>query len=68
MKLPSIELEVSQLCWSEEKLSHVLKTDSDKLFEDLLTNKTFSKPIYLEILRWIFAWIGDWLGNPLVEN
>ena len=50
MGLPCVELEVSQLCWSEEKLNHVLKTDSDKLFKDLLTNEIFSK----QILFWNF--------------
>ena len=34
----------------EEKLNHVLKTDDDKLFNDLLTNKIFSK----QILSWNF--------------
>ena len=38
------------LCWSEEKLNHVLKTDGDKLFKDLLTNKIFSR----QILSWNF--------------
>ena len=28
--------------WSEEKRDHVLKTDGDKLFKDLLTNKILS--------------------------
>ena len=45
MRLPCVELEVSQLCWSEEKLNHVLKIDGNKLFKDLLTNKIFSWPI-----------------------
>ena len=35
---------------SEEKTNHVLKTDGDKLFKDLLTNTTFSK----QILSWNF--------------
>ena len=55
MGLPCVELEVSQLCWSEEKLNHVLKTDSDKLFKDLLTNEIFSKQILFEILKWSFV-------------
>ena len=38
------------LCWSEEKVNHVLKTDSVKLFNNLLTNKIFSK----QILSWNF--------------
>ena len=50
MRLPFVELEVSWLCWSEDKLSHVLKTDVGKLFKDLLTNKLFSK----QILPWNF--------------
>ena len=29
----------------DEKLNHVLKTDGDKLFKDLLTNKIFSRQI-----------------------
>ena len=45
MRLPCVELEVSQLCWYEEKLNHVLKTDGDKSFKDLLTNKIFSQQI-----------------------
>ena len=45
-----VELEVSQLCWSEEKLNHVLKIDGDKLFKYLLTNKVFSR----QILSWNF--------------
>ena len=45
MKFPCVELEVSQLCWSEEKLNHVLKIDGDKLFKDLLANKIFSRQI-----------------------
>ena len=48
MRLPYVELEVS--CWSEEKLNHVLRTDCDKLFKDLLTNKIFSK----QNLSWNF--------------
>ena len=43
MRFPCVELEVS--CWSEEKLNHVLKNDSDKLFKDLLPNKIFSGQI-----------------------
>ena len=31
-------------------MNHVLKTDGDKLFEDLLTNKIFPK----QILAWNF--------------
>ena len=31
------------ICWSEEKLNYVLKADGYKLFEDFLTNKTFSE-------------------------
>ena len=50
MRLPCVELEVSQLYWSEEKLNHLLKTDGDKLFKDLLTNKIFGK----QILTWNF--------------
>ena len=45
MRLPCVELKVSELCWSEEKLNHALKTDGDNLFKDLLTTKTFSKQI-----------------------
>ena len=52
MRLPCIELRFHMLCWSEEKLNHVLKTDGYKLFKDLLTNKTFSK----KILSWKFSW------------
>ena len=43
MRLHCVELEVSYLCWSEEKLNHVLKIDGGKLDEDLLTNKVFSR-------------------------
>ena len=50
MRLSCVELEVSQLCWSEEKLNQVLKIDGDKLFKDLLTNKIFSR----QILSWNF--------------
>ena len=61
--------EGSSLCWSEEKLNHVLKTDSNKLFKDLHWQvKYFLSKIYLEILRWSFVWIGDCYGNSLVEN
>ena len=45
MRLPCVEPEISYLCWSEEKLNQVLKTDGDKLFKDFLTNKVFSKQI-----------------------
>ena len=45
MRFPCAELEVS--CWSEEKLNHVLKNDSDKLFKDLLYNKIFSGQIFI---------------------
>ena len=38
--LPCVELEE---CWFEEKLNHVLKTDGEQLFKDLLTNNIFSK-------------------------
>ena len=64
MRLPWVELEV----WSEEKLNHVLKTDGDKLFIDLLINKVFSKQILSWNLKWIFVWTGDWYGNFLVEH
>ena len=50
MRLPCVELEVSSLCWSEEKLNYVVKIDGDKLFKDLLTNKTFSR----QTLSWNF--------------
>ena len=50
MRLPWVELKVSWLCWSEEKLNHVLKTDGDKVFKDLLINKIFPK----QILSWDF--------------
>ena len=43
MRLPCVELEVSWLCWSEEKLNQVIKTDGDKLFKALLTSEIFSK-------------------------
>ena len=39
VRLPCVGLEVSYLCWSEEKLNNVLKTDSVKLFKHLLTSK-----------------------------
>ena len=45
MRLACVELEVSYLCLSEEKLNHVLKIDVDKLFKDLLINKKFSRQI-----------------------
>ena len=48
--MPCVKLEVSLLCWFEEKLNHILKIDSDKLFKDLLTNKVFSR----KILSWNF--------------
>ena len=54
MKLPWVELEVSYLCWSEEKLNPVLKTDGDKLFKDLLINEILSK-FYLEILNGVLV-------------
>ena len=45
MGLPGVEFEVS----SEKQLNRVLKTDSNKLFKDFLTNKIFSKQrVYLE--------------------
>ena len=45
MGLPCVEFEVS----SEKQLNRVLKTDDNKLFKDLLTNKIFSKQgVYLE--------------------
>ena len=50
MKLPGVGPEVSQLCWYEEKLNHVLKIDGDKLFKDFLTNRIFSR----QILSWNF--------------
>ena len=49
MRLPCVELEVSWLCWSEEKLNHTLKVDGDKLFKYLLRN-IFSR----QILIWSF--------------
>ena len=52
MRLPCVELEVSQLCWSEEKLNHVLKIDGDKLFKDLYIKYFIN---FLETLRWSFA-------------
>ena len=50
MRLACVELEISQLCWSEEKLNHELKANCDKLLKDLLTNKIFSK----QVLSWNF--------------
>ena len=50
MRLACVELGVSYLCWSEEKLNHVLKIYGDKLFKNLLTNKIFSN----QILSWNF--------------
>ena len=50
MKLLCVGLDVSQLCWSEEKLNHVLKVHGNKLFKGLLTNKIFSR----QILSWNF--------------
>ena len=55
MGLPCVELEVSWLCWSEEKLKYVLKINGDKLFKHLLTNKYFLGKFYLGTLRWKFA-------------
>ena len=68
MRFPCVELEVSQLCWSEEKLNHVLKVDGDKLFKDLLTNKIFSR----QILSWNFKILilleqGAGMGIPWLE-
>ena len=68
MRFPWVELEVSSLSWSEEKLNHVLKTDGDKLFKVLLINKIFSKQILSWNLKMEFVWIEDWYGNFLVEN
>ena len=62
MRSPSVELEDFQLCCSEEKLNHVLKIDSDKLFKDLLTNKIFPR----QILSWNFK-IGTGMGIPRLE-
>ena len=45
MRLLCVELEVTYLCWSEEKLNHLLKIEGDKLFKGLLTNKVFSNQI-----------------------
>ena len=50
MRFSCVELEVSQLCWSEERLNHVLKIDGDKSFKEMLTNKIFSR----QILSWNF--------------
>ena len=47
---------VELFCWScrsEEKLNHVLKTDGEKLFKNLLPNKIFSK----QILTWNFKMV-----------
>ena len=55
MGLPCVELEVSWLCWYEEKLKYVLKINGDKLFKDLLTNKYFLGKFYLGTLTWKFA-------------
>ena len=49
----------SYLCWSEEKLNHVLKTDHVKLFTRLLTNKILSK----HILTWNFKMELDLRGR-----
>ena len=50
MRFPCLELDILQLCWSEEKLNHVLKVDGDKLFKDLLANIIFSR----HVLSWNF--------------
>ena len=61
MRLSCVELEVSYLCWSEEKLNRVLKIDGDKLFKDLMTNKIFSR----QILSWNFKMEFCLNGNSL---
>ena len=48
MRFPCVELAISYLCWSEEKLNHLLKINGDKLFKELLTNKIFSR----KVLSW----------------
>ena len=53
------------ICWSE-KLNHVLKTDSDKLFK-WFTDKYFLSKFWLQILRWSFAWIGTGIGIPWLK-
>ena len=68
MRLPCVELKVSELCWSEEKLNHALKTDGDNLFKDLLTTKTFSKQILSWNFKMEFCLNRDWYGNFLVQN
>ena len=49
MRLPCVELEVSSC--TGEKINHVSKTNGDKLFAYLLTNKIFSTK---QILPWNF--------------
>ena len=61
MRLPCVDLEVSQLCWFEENLNHVLKIDGDESFKDLLTNEIFSR----QILSWNFN-MKFWLNMGLV--
>ena len=45
IRLPSVELLIWGKCWYEEITKHVLKTDGDKLFKDLLIDKIFSQQI-----------------------
>ena len=63
MRLPCVELEVSWLSWSEEKLNHVLKTDGHKLFKVCRQKKKFSK----QILSWIFK-MEFYLNSVLVRK
>ena len=50
MRLACIELEVSQLCCSEEKLNDVLKIDGDILFKQFADKQNISR----QILSWNF--------------
>ena len=54
-EVPCVELEVSQLCWSEEKVNHVLNIDGDKLFKYLLTNKVFSRQVLSQNFKMKFC-------------
>ena len=51
MRLPGVELEVSWQCSSKERINHILKSDGDKSFKNLRTNKILSKKILSENLK-----------------
>ena len=65
-RLSCVELEVSYLCWSEEKLNLSYKSTVINYLKIYWQIKYFLSKFYLKILSWNIVWIWDFLGSKLM--